>query len=249
MPATLSASTRFESLQGSRLSLVLTGVVLLHVGVGLALWAMPPMPVRPIEPPKPIAIRWVAPAPQPTPAPTPTPKKTEPVKPKVVPVLNKVPTATVTPKPVIVPRQTVLATPAAVTPTHTVAVAAEPAPVAAVPAPTESAPPPAPAASAQPSPPAPPKTVQGVAYRHQPELVYPESARDRGEQGRVLVLVLIDTEGRVQEAKIQRSSGSKLLDQAALKMAKKTTFHPYRENGVAQPVYVPMPLEFKLDEE
>ena len=94
-----------------------------------------------------------------------------------------------------------------------------------------------------------PKTVQGVAYRHAPELIYPESARDRGEQGRVLVLVLIDTEGRVNDAKIQRSSGSRLLDQAALGMAKKTTFHPYRENGVAQSVYVPIPLEFKLDEE
>ena len=91
--------------------------------------------------------------------------------------------------------------------------------------------------------------MQGVAYKRQPELIYPASARARGEQGRVLVRVLIDTSGHVQEAVILSSSGSRSLDRAALKIAQNAVFYPYRENGVAQPVYVPMPLEFTLDEE
>lgn len=223
-------------------------VLLLHVAMALLLMSLQPtVNVAQVEP-TPIAIRWVIPVeapPEPVAPPVQPVVKPKPIQPKVVPVVNAQPKP-LQPKPVTKPKaKPILSTTAlseSVQTVQTVQPAVSVTPVASVPvAPPE--------ATAMPSAPATPKTVQGVAYKRQPELIYPESARARGEQGRVLVRVLIDTAGRVQEAVIESSSGSRVLDRAALNIAKQAVFYPYRENGVAQPVYVPMPLEFTLDEE
>lgn len=247
----------------SRLTAVFTAVAALHVGVGVALMMVKPVAIAPIVEPEPIAIRWVTPVeapPEPITQPVPKPKsvpvvKPKPVKPKVVPVVKAQPKPQ--PKPVVQPKpKPVLSTTApseSVQTVETVQTSVSVTPVAPAPVapPVEPTPPPVTPSVTPPasSVPATPKTVQGVAYKHQPELIYPASARARGEQGRVLVRVLIDTSGHVQEAVILSSSGSRSLDRAALKIAQNAVFYPYRENGVAQPVYVPMPLEFTLDEE
>lgn len=257
----------------SRFAAVVIGVLVLHLAVAGLLLNMPAVkPVAPVPVP-PMTIRWVEPSPPRKPAvaqviaskapavaaPQLVAVTEQPVEQPVEQAIEKPVTAAPI-KPVMSPRSTPISAPstsviAAFAPANQVA----PATVAASPVDVPISAPvdlPIQATAIQPVPTSPeistttrPKTVQGVAYRHPPELNYPESARDRGEEGNVLLLLLIDREGRVIEAKIQRSSGSRLLDQAALKMAEKTSFHPYRENGVAQPVYVPMPLEFKLDEE
>ena len=55
---------------------------------------------------------------------------------------------------------------------------------------------------------------------------------------------------RYREAvSLQRSSGSRLLDQAAQQQIRTALFEPYREQGVAQAVFVLVPLHFELDEE
>ena len=53
--------------------------------------------------------------------------------------------------------------------------------------------------------------------RFQPD--YPPTSRRLGEEGSVIVQVLVDPEGKVSDGKIQKSSGFPRLDEAALKHA------------------------------
>lgn len=48
-------------------------------------------------------------------------------------------------------------------------------------------------------------------------LFYPEEARRNGIEGEALVLLLIDTAGKVVAARIEQSSGHRILDEAALR--------------------------------
>ena len=91
--------------------------------------------------------------------------------------------------------------------------------------------------------------LEGVRYRREPVLSYPESARQTGDQGTVLLRVQVNEQGRIEAVSLQRSSGSRLLDQAAQQQIRTALFEPYREQGVAQAVFVLVPLHFELDEE
>ena len=55
---------------------------------------------------------------------------------------------------------------------------------------------------------------------------YPEAARARGEQGTVRLALTIDRGGRVVSARLIASSGSSILDQAALEMARHVSGRP-----------------------
>lgn len=92
-------------------------------------------------------------------------------------------------------------------------------------------------------------TVADVAYKRQPQVQYPEEARRRGDTGTVLVRALIGEYGRVESASVEQSSGNRLLDQAAVRAVNHASFHPYRENGIAQSVYTLIPIAFSLNEE
>ena len=104
-----------------------------------------------------------------------------------------------------------------------------------------------PAAAAAPAAPAAaPRTLalEGVRYRREPVLSYPESARQTGDQGTVLLRVRVNEQGRIEAVSLQRSSGSRLLDQAAQQQIRTALFEPYREQGVAQAVFVLVPLHY-----
>lgn len=65
------------------------------------------------------------------------------------------------------------------------------------------------------------KTWTQVVRQHLEKLqkngqFYPLEAVDRGLQGEVLVLVILDTSGQVVGARVEQSSGHALLDEAAL---------------------------------
>jgi protein TonB len=75
---------------------------------------------------------------------------------------------------------------------------------------------------------------------------YPEQSRSRNESGVVAVLVVVDAEGRVGEARIKQSCGHALLDDAALKAARRSRFHPYVEDGVHKTVVTVIPYHFNL---
>jgi protein TonB len=71
--------------------------------------------------------------------------------------------------------------------------------------------------------------------------IYPEAARARGEQGTVRLALTIDRGGHVVSARIIASSGSSLLDQAALEMARHASGRPLPpEMGSSANLIVPV---------
>jgi periplasmic protein TonB len=153
------------------------------------------------------------------------------------------PTPPVAPVPVIERVETPMPLAPAAAPAVT-AVLAPPAPAGAASAAVSA--PPAPAVAA-----APPVErqvqISQVAYLTPPVLSYPLAARRQREQGLVQVRVRVDEQGRPARFAIERSSGHPALDDAALQTVRATRFQPYRENGVAMPFWVVMPLLFELD--
>jgi periplasmic protein TonB len=79
----------------------------------------------------------------------------------------------------------------------------------------------------------------------QPE--YPPQARRLGEQGTVLMQVLVGVDGRVLEAKLLQSSGFPRLDQAALAGAKADyRFFPGTIDGKPQPMWYSFRFNWRL---
>jgi protein TonB len=84
-------------------------------------------------------------------------------------------------------------------------------------------------------------------YLDNPAPAYPEEARTRGEQGRVLVRALISTQGTVSQLLVQRSSGYANLDQAALATVKNWRFVPARRGETTVAAWVVVPISFSLE--
>ena len=231
--------TKFEDLEKNSAK-KLTGigvVVFLHILVGLVLMAgMAKDIIKPTEQPVELMIIQDIKPPEPEP-----PKETPPEPPKIVEKVAQVPEV----KPVekVVPVQKTLPTPTQPT---TVAV---PTPVAASPSPSPVAAP-APVVAAAPAPAPPPAGVtrgvsQGEAGCKRPD--YPRDALMNEEQGEVLISVYVNTTGKVQDAKVKKSSGSRALDRAASKAFCLCTFKPAMKNGEPQESWYDIPYEFVLD--
>ncbi len=75
---------------------------------------------------------------------------------------------------------------------------------------------------------------------------YPYVARLRGWQGRVVVRALVDATGFVSRVRLVRSSGHRVLDDAALEAVRGWRCSPARLNGVAVPYWVEVPVVFRL---
>ena len=69
----------------------------------------------------------------------------------------------------------------------------------------------------------------------------------RGEQGRVLVNVLIGVEGRAQKVELKTGSGFERLDQAALTSVQRWRFVPGKKGGVPQAMWFTVPVNFVLE--
>lgn len=78
---------------------------------------------------------------------------------------------------------------------------------------------------------------------------YPPTSRRLGEEGTVTVSVLVGTDGRVQEAKLQKSSGYPRLDEATLKQALRAwRFKPGTEDGKPVATWFSIKMTFKIDD-
>jgi len=75
---------------------------------------------------------------------------------------------------------------------------------------------------------------------------YPELARQAGIEGRVLVAVYIDKDGRVLAAKIMKSLGPSGCDEAAIKAVKTVQWKPGMQRDIPVKVWVSVPVDFKL---
>jgi protein TonB len=87
----------------------------------------------------------------------------------------------------------------------------------------------------------------GANYLHNPAPEYPQMARRRGEQGRVLIKVLVTSQGDASNVTLEKSSGSNHLDEAAIKAVKNWKFVPARSNNEAVSGYVTVPINFSLE--
>ena len=77
--------------------------------------------------------------------------------------------------------------------------------------------------------------------------IYPGLARKRGQQGTVILQVLVNREGRVEDLKIDVSSNFSMLDRAAVKAVKKWLFEPGRRDAENVVMWVKVPITFKLN--
>jgi TonB family protein len=87
--------------------------------------------------------------------------------------------------------------------------------------------------------------TEDVAAREIVKPEYPEEARDKGIEGTVVLVALVNEEGRVEDVAIE-AGVDPLLDQAAMRAAYHTPFFPYKIEGTAQAVFVRMPYRFEL---
>ncbi|MFA6178958.1 MAG: TonB family protein [Candidatus Methylopumilus sp.] len=87
----------------------------------------------------------------------------------------------------------------------------------------------------------------GVAYLNNPAPNYPALSRRLGEQGRVLMRVLVSVNGDAETVTVESSSGSSRLDQAAMEAVKKWQFIPAKKNKQPISAYVLVPVKFSLD--
>jgi len=85
-----------------------------------------------------------------------------------------------------------------------------------------------------------------AAYLHNPAPAYPEEARRRGEEGRVLLRVQVSPAGLPERVQVQSGSGSRTLDRVALAAVQRWRFVPARRGGVAVAGTVLVPLSFSL---
>lgn len=131
---------------------------------------------------------------------------------------------------------------------------AEPAPVLAAPAEA-----PAPYV-APPPPPAPEPVVQlapralpvvppdfSAAYLRNPPPAYPYSARRMGQQGKVMLRVLVNSSGAAEKVELRASSGTGALDDAALEAVKGWRFVPARQGDKPVAAWVLVPIVFSLN--
>jgi len=88
------------------------------------------------------------------------------------------------------------------------------------------------------------QTSVGVLRRIHP--LYPLIAKKSGWEGTVLVRVTVEKNGRASRIDVSRSSGHKVLDDAAVKAIRRWTFHPARDGNIPIRSVVVIPLKFSL---
>lgn len=194
--------------------------------------AQPPALTRP----EPAAAKPVPPPPQaraavPKPE-LPAKAPAEPPKPTVAPVATPSLSSTLS-----VPASQATVTPAPVAPT--------------IPASTERMASAVASRTTSPVPPAPAPKVQmpssDAAYLHNRPPPYPALSKRLGEQGTVVIRVLIDAAGNASQAELHTSSGYDRLDRIALSTVATWRFVPGTVNGEPKAMRFNVPVEFTLD--
>ena len=192
----------------------------------------------------PVIIELVRPKPEPPPPPPkPEPPKPEPPKPKPP---KPEPVRPEPPRPA--PPAPVPTPPPAPSPAVSVP-ETKPAPQPPEPAPAP-APRPAPVPQAPPAPPAPPaKTDVSISASYSAsnaKPVYPTMSKRMGEQGTVMLRVLVKSDGSAANVEVKSSSGFPRLDQSAVEAVKSWRFNPATLDGKPVDEWYQVPIPFKL---
>lgn len=153
-------------------------------------------------------------------------------------------------KPVVTPPKPVVETPRPKPVVQRVR-SAEPAPAPLERKREPEPPPPQPVVS-KPAPPEPalaPPVVPprfDAGYLNNPAPAYPALSRRNGEEGKVLLRVLVSADGKAQEVLLHQGSGFVRLDDAALDAVRRWRFVPARRGDDAFSDWVIVPVVFKL---
>ena len=217
-------ATRWRGLHTKAPSLI--GVVALHVAAIVALLQYAPVREA-LSSAAPIMVSLITPrleVEQP---------KVEPPKPKLEPVKKK----PIAPPLIVAPAEA---------PSPTVAPAPPPDPPKPIPetAPAVAAAPAAP--SVAPAPPIIPPNFN-ADYLHNPPPPYPAQSRRLGEQGRVMLRVLVTPDGQAEQVEVRTSSGSPRLDASALETVRRWKFVPARQGDRPIAAWVLVPISFRLE--
>lgn len=86
-----------------------------------------------------------------------------------------------------------------------------------------------------------------ATYLQNPKPDYPALSVRRGEQGQVVLNVLIGIDGKAQKAEIVKSSGFERLDAAALATVLRWRYVPGKRGGIPEEMWFKVPLAFVLD--
>ncbi|MEN3112692.1 energy transducer TonB [Uliginosibacterium paludis] len=228
LPAALESGLvrAIEPEPGARavLAVLILGVLLVH---GLLWRLVHPASADEIDPPHPLPVEvtLARPLPLAQAAPEPRPPQPRTVQPKLVQPHVTRPTVAQAPAPEARPAEPALASSAAS------ASSAEPAAPVAAP---HEAPLPETAATGQ------------LGYLNNPPPVYPESALERGLEGVVRLKVFVLASGRPASVELDQSSGSRALDEAALRAVRRWMFVPATRAGQAVDGWASVPVVFKL---
>lgn len=76
---------------------------------------------------------------------------------------------------------------------------------------------------------------------------YPSLAERNGWEGTVMLKVFVEREGRASQVLIDRSSGFKVLDKAALKTVQKWQFEPGRLSSAVVASWIKIPIRFRIE--
>jgi periplasmic protein TonB len=91
----------------------------------------------------------------------------------------------------------------------------------------------------------PPRPVAGMETNRAP--IYPEIARRRGEEGRVMLRVDVSADGMPLDVSVAGTSGHPSLDSAALSAVRQWRFIPATQAGRSVAAVADVPIRFHLD--
>lgn len=204
--------------------------VALHIALGAALLSYQPSR-QALFAAVPIMVDLITP-PRIEPKPEPPVEIPPPPKPKRKPVVKPIPKEPDPPPVVIAPAEA--PAPIEVAP-----------PLPAPPPPPEPAPAPAPVAPAPVVLATPP--IFTADYLENPPPAYPAASRRLGEEGRVVLRVLVNAAGGADEVQIRASSGHARLDDAARETVRGWRFVPAKRGEQPVPAWVLIPISFRLE--
>lgn len=82
--------------------------------------------------------------------------------------------------------------------------------------------------------------------KNQPRLLYPKTAQENSFTGNSKLLFQINKTGTVDKVNVVRSSGSELLDNAAVEYCKNLLFYPATRNGEPTPSVMSIEIKFHI---
>ena len=90
---------------------------------------------------------------------------------------------------------------------------------------------------------------KGVGLRYTVPAIYPRIAKKEGWEGTVTLLVVVDVKGKPAKITVDKSSGHKVLDNAAIHAVRKWIFSPAKDGNIPIRSSVKLPVHFSLTQQ